>query len=85
MSECNHAVGTATVEYSVDMLLADDNGGGASEYSFEAFNYCPYCGENVDAEANLVAERIRKHWEKFWVGYGEQHGSEELRRARKLC
>lgn len=80
---CNHAVGTATVDYHLDILHADDDGDGASEHSFNEFLFCPYCGESVANEADIVYKRIRDHWEKFWVLYGERHGQEELRRARK--
>lgn len=84
MSEaCNHAVGTATVEYYPDILRADDTGDSASENSFCAFAYCPHCGKEIAHEAKIVADRIQENWEKHWIRYGEVHGQEELKRARK--
>ena len=84
IEECCHAVGTATVEYHLDILHAGDSVNNAHEHSFEPFRFCPYCGKPVESEAAEVAARIQDKWEKFWQWYGEQHGVEELKRARKI-
>ncbi len=81
---CNHMVGTSIVEYYPDVLYADDDGDGSDEHSFSAFKYCPKCGKEVSVEAQIVADRITSKWNEFWRQYGERHGEEEMRRARKL-
>ncbi len=81
--ECNHAVGTAEVEYHRSILhVVEEFWATPGEYSFCAFRFCPYCGKNVCDEALNVAAEITAHWEEFWKGYGEQRGEEELKRAR---
>lgn len=78
-NECNHAVGTATVEYQLDILHADNDGSEPHQDSFSPFAFCPYCGADVSAEADELAQRIADHWEKFWKRYGE----EEVQRVRQ--
>jgi hypothetical protein len=63
---CNHAVGTATVDYHPEILCADDDGDSAAEKGFYAFSFCPYCGASVTAEAAEVARRIQGKWAAFW-------------------
>lgn len=81
MSECTHAIGMATIEYHESIIHV---GADATVQSgFEAFNFCPYCGDDVTAEAEVNAAAVRASWDAFWAEYGVTHGEKEMKRAMK--
>jgi hypothetical protein len=80
MSDCNHVIGTATVDYHESIIHAGREAKGQT--NFQRFNFCPYCGEDVAPEASEMEKMVAEHWEEFWKWYGDLHGESEMKRAR---
>lgn len=59
MSDCDHAVGTAEVEYHREILHVNDSAETVGEFEFSAFSFCPYCGNSVSEAASLRAKLIQ--------------------------
>lgn len=80
-NSCDHAIGTAKIEYSREVVHVSDDANDADWFS--AYEFCPYCGKNIETEAQTFRDAVFKHWQAFWAGYQAQHGEEECRRAMK--
>lgn len=59
MSEsCNHAVGTATVEYYEEIIHANREPDG--QHAFSGWQFCPYCGEDITAAADAMYDAVQE-------------------------
>lgn len=76
-TKCNHhAVGTAERncgDYPIEILRADNDGSDVCRSSFEAFSFCPYCGIDVQREAETVEKRIQKKWDEVDASFRSRH------------
>lgn len=79
---CNHAIGTAIVEYQKSVIHVGDSVENVHQHSFSRYTFCPYCGAEVVEEASKFEDEVDAKWEDFWKWYEEQHGPEETKRAR---
>jgi hypothetical protein len=81
---CDHAVGEGCVDYWEKIISVSNGGDGVAEHTFYPFQFCPHCGKDVSEEAQLVEDKIAKHWDEFWKWYATQHGEAEMKRARRI-
>jgi hypothetical protein len=80
---CRHAIGTAEVEYQMDVIHEGSSTDAVHEDSFRAYTFCPYCGENVVNEAMEFEQKCSLKWREFWVDYAKMHGDHHRQKNDK--